>query len=139
MLGPPPEAAVEIVGHMPVLETERAPLQQIFLNLIGNALKHAHRPDPAVRITYRDAGSDHEFAITDNGPGIATAYQEKIWGIFQTLEARDQMEGTGIGLAVVKKIVEGRGEKVWVESEEGKGATFRFLWPKQEGASSSHA
>jgi signal transduction histidine kinase len=128
----PAEGAVRIRGTLPVIETERAPLEQVFLNLIGNALKHASRPDPRVDVSVKAAGRFHEFAIADNGPGIAPAYHEKIWGIFQTLEAKDQVEGAGIGLSVVKKITEGRGGRAWVESAEGSGATFRFLWPKTE-------
>jgi signal transduction histidine kinase len=68
--------------------------------------------------------------VSDNGPGIAPEYHERIWGIFQTLAPRDKVEGTGIGLSVVKKIVESRGGRVSLESEPGHGATFRFTWPK---------
>jgi signal transduction histidine kinase len=69
------------------------------------------------------------FAVSDDGPGIAPEYHERIFGIFQTLQPRDHVEGTGIGLSLVKKIVESRGGRVWVESAEGAGATFRFHWP----------
>jgi signal transduction histidine kinase len=68
--------------------------------------------------------------VTDNGPGIGPEYHERIWDIFQTLEARDKIEGTGIGLSVVKKIVETRGGSVSVDSAPDQGATFRFAWPK---------
>jgi signal transduction histidine kinase len=68
--------------------------------------------------------------VSDNGPGIAPQYHDRIFGIFQTLEARDKVEGTGIGLSVVKKLVESRGGRVWLESEAGQGATFRFTWPR---------
>jgi signal transduction histidine kinase len=70
-----------------------------------------------------------EFHVSDNGPGIAPAYHDKIWGIFQTLVSRDKVEGTGIGLSVVKKIVESRGGRVCVESAPNEGATFHFTWP----------
>jgi signal transduction histidine kinase len=106
------------------------PLQQIFLNLLGNALKHAMRPDALVRVRCSETGDGWEFSIADNGPGIAPEYHERIWGIFQTLKARDEVEGTGIGLSVVKKIVEARGGTVRVESAAGQGATFFFTWPK---------
>jgi signal transduction histidine kinase/DNA-binding response OmpR family regulator len=128
---------VEIGADMPVLVTERVPLQQVLLNLIGNALKHAKRDDAHVRVQARDDGDFCELAVQDNGPGIAREFHEKIWGIFQTLEPRDVVEGTGIGLSVVKKIVEGKGCRVWVESEPGRGATFRFTWPKVEKGGSS--
>ena len=132
LLSPPPETRVEIAPDMPVLVTERAPLQQTFLNLIGNALKHAGGTDPEVRISARDAGPFWEFSVSDNGAGIAPEYHDRIWGIFQTLKARDKVEGTGIGLSVVQKIVQSKGGRAWVESAVGAGATFRFTWPKLE-------
>ena len=76
-------------------------------------------------------GRFYRFTVSDDGPGIAPEYHERIFGIFQTLEARDKVEGTGIGLSLVKKIVEARGGRVWVESEEGEGASFHFLWPTE--------
>jgi PAS domain S-box-containing protein len=125
-----PHATFE-VGDLPRFETTALPLQQVFMNLIGNALKYAERPDPAVRISARDDGRFYEFSVSDNGPGIAPEYHGRIWGIFQTLEARDKVEGTGIGLSLVKKLVEANGGLAWVESAPGRGATFRFQWPKQ--------
>jgi signal transduction histidine kinase len=83
-----------------------------------------------IRIAWRDTGDAFEFTVSDNGPGIAPEYYERIWGIFQTLAARDQVEGTGIGLSVVKKAAETRGGSVAVESAPHRGATFRFTWPK---------
>jgi signal transduction histidine kinase len=117
---------------MPILEAERVPLQQVFMNLIGNALKYAraHRPDVVVAVAYKDQGDAFEFAIRDNGPGIPPEYHERIWGMFQTLAPRDSVEGSGIGLSIVKKIVETRGGHVSLESSPGQGATFRFAWPK---------
>ena len=69
--------------------------------------------------------------MSDNGPGIDPRYRERIWQIFQTLEARDKVEGTGIGLSVVRKIVETRGGATWLDSEVDKGTTFYFTWPRQ--------
>jgi signal transduction histidine kinase/FixJ family two-component response regulator len=128
----PADGTVRVGEDMPVVVTERVPLQQVFMNLIGNALKHAKRGDPSVQVDAREEGWWHQFSITDNGPGIAREFHDKIWAIFQTLEPRDVVEGTGIGLSVVKKIVEGKGGRVWVESVPGAGATFRFTWPKTE-------
>jgi PAS domain S-box-containing protein len=131
-LAPPAEVSILVPEHMPTIEAERVPLQQVFMNLIGNAVKYsrAARPDVMIRLEWRDAGGAFEFAVSDNGPGIAPEYHERIWGIFQTLAARDKVEGTGIGLSVVKKIVETRGGSVSVESAPEQGATFRFFWPK---------
>lgn len=132
LLAPPEGAIVRLGEGMPVLETERAPLQQVFMNLLGNAFKHARGADPRVEVTVEDAGPHFCFSVRDSGPGIAPEYHARIWGIFQTLEARDTLESTGIGLSVVQKIVEGKGGRAWVESAQGEGATFRFTWPKQE-------
>jgi signal transduction histidine kinase len=85
-------------------------------------------------VSSRDRGAFHEFTVRDNGPGIAPEHHERIWVLFQTLESRDQVEGSGIGLSVVKKLVEARGGRVWVESAEGRGATFGFTWPAQPQA-----
>jgi PAS domain S-box-containing protein len=133
MLGPRPPAAVVLGDVLPTLETERIALQQILMNLISNALKHARRPDVEVRVDARDTGEAWEFHVRDNGPGIAPEYHDRVWGIFQTLEARDKVENTGIGLAIVKKIIEGRGGRAWIESAGGEGASFFFTWPKREG------
>jgi PAS domain S-box-containing protein len=131
LLAPPAGAAIEVAPGMPAVLSERVPLQQAFLNLLSNALKHARRSDVRVQVGVRAAGDFWEFSVSDNGPGIPPEYHERIWGLFQTLQARDQVEGTGIGLSVVKKSVEARGGRAWVESVPGQGATFRFTWPKR--------
>jgi PAS domain S-box-containing protein len=132
LLAPGPGIEVEVEPEMPTLETERVQLQQVFMNLIGNAIKYtrAHREDVRVRVGWRAARDGCEFTVSDNGPGIDPAYHDRIWGIFQTLQARDKVEGTGIGLSVVKKIVESRGGDAWLESAAGSGATFHFTWPR---------
>ncbi|HEX6323319.1 MAG TPA: PAS domain S-box protein [Vicinamibacterales bacterium] len=134
LASPPEGAVIAVEGPMPVLRTERLPLQQVFLNLITNGLKYAGGAAARITITAAEAGGGafHEFVVADNGPGIAEDYHEKIWGIFQTLNPRDKVEGTGIGLALVRKIVENKGGRAWVESEPGAGARFHFTWPKNE-------
>jgi signal transduction histidine kinase len=133
LLSPPDSAKIEIAPGMPEITTERLPLEQVLMNLISNAIKHGHtdRPAVAIRVAARDVGEVIEFTVTDDGPGIAPEYHERVWEIFQTLASRDKVEGTGVGLALVKKIVERRGGRVSLESEPGRGATFRVLWPKQ--------
>ena len=129
-LAPPGEFTVEIAPNMPTFITEKLPLEQVFSNLIGNAIKHHPRLDGKVKISFQSKGSSYEFTIADDGKGIAPEYHDKIFGIFQTLEARDRNENTGIGLAIVKKIVENHGGKIKIESQEGKGASFSFTWNK---------
>jgi PAS domain S-box-containing protein len=133
LLAPPPQIAIQLPERSPVIEAERVLLEQVFMNLIGNAIKFTRgaRADPVIRIEWRDVGDGIEFTINDNGPGIAPQFHDRIWGMFQTLATRDKVEGTGIGLSVVKKIVESRGGKVSLDSAPGKGATFRFVWPKR--------
>jgi light-regulated signal transduction histidine kinase (bacteriophytochrome) len=105
-------------------------LQQIFLNLIHNAVKYNDKEDIQIDIGCEDAGANWKFFVRDNGPGIEPKYHDKIFVIFQTLNARDEVESRGVGLAIVKKIIEEEGGKIWVESEKGKGASFCFTWPK---------
>jgi signal transduction histidine kinase len=131
LLAPPENVKVVIKSVMPTLRTEKLRMQQVFLNLIGNAIKHNPRPDAVVEITSRDVGAFYSFGVRDNGPGIAPEYHEKIFVMFQTLQARDKVEGTGVGLSLVRKIVEHQGGQISVDSREGEGAMFRFTWPKE--------
>ncbi|MBV9388864.1 MAG: PAS domain S-box protein [Chroococcidiopsidaceae cyanobacterium CP_BM_ER_R8_30] len=130
-LGFPQTFTIEVEPLLPTLVTERLPLEQVFTNLISNAIKHHPRADGRVQISAREQGKFYEFTVADNGAGIAPQYHERVFGIFQTLEARDESENTGIGLAIVKKIVESQGGTIWIKSQEGEGATFYFTWPKQ--------
>ena len=129
----PPHATVEIQPGLPVLHTECAPLRQVFLNLIGNALKYGACQDAHVVIGSRPSGEFTEFFVQDNGPGIPPRLHERIWTLFATFtpaQAGDGIgSGTGIGLAVVRKLVDARGGRTWVDSDAGDGAAFRFLWP----------
>lgn len=127
LLAPPPNFIVE-VALMPTIQTRRLPLSQVFSNLISNAIKHCDRLDARVQITVDVQDHLCEFTVSDNGHGIALEHQNKIFTIFQTLDARDKTENTGIGLSIVKKLVELEGGKVWVESELGQGAKFIFTW-----------
>jgi signal transduction histidine kinase len=112
-----------------VILAEVTPLQQVFQNLIGNAIKHGG-DGVQIDIEARDAGAFWEFSVTDDGPGVPREYHERIWGIFQTLEPRDRVEGTGIGLSLVKKLVEAQGGQVGITSSAGTGARFWFTWRK---------
>jgi signal transduction histidine kinase len=115
---------------MPALRSTRVPLEQVFMNLISNALKHNKHPEPRIEIGAEPVEGGWEFFVRDDGPGIPPRFHAQIWGLFQTLKSRDATESTGIGLAVVRRIVEAHGGRAWVESEEGRGATFRFTWPR---------
>jgi signal transduction histidine kinase len=129
MIQPPEGAIIQIAPGMPPARVQRQLLEQVFANLIGNALKYARRADPRIDVGVSEAGGLFEFWVTDNGPGIAPQYHDRIWSLFQRLESQDEIEGTGVGLALVKKIVESQGGRARVESQVGRGATFRFTWP----------
>ena len=130
MLVPPSGIMVTVDGPLPVVLAERTRLQQLFQNLIGNAIKHLDKPQGEVHVACTDAGNRWKFSVTDNGPGIEPRHHERIFQLFQTLTPRDRKESTGVGLALVKKIVEMYGGRVWVESTPGKGSTFYFTLPK---------
>ncbi len=107
-------------------------MKQLFHNLISNALKYSREGIPAqIVVSGQHTDTHWQFTITDNGIGIAKEYFEKIFIIFQRLHHKDAYSGTGIGLAICKKIIEAYGGKIRVESEEGKGSVFSFTIPKQ--------
>ncbi|HAT6830697.1 TPA: PAS domain S-box protein [Legionella pneumophila subsp. pneumophila] len=122
--------AIIIHGSMPQLPTAKLLLSQVFSNLIANSMKHHHCKTGTIEIGVLDKGTFYEFFVADDGPGIEPVYFEKIFRIFQTLKSKDEAETTGIGLTIVKKIVESQNGKIEVDSELGKGARFSFTWPK---------
>lgn len=132
LLAPPASARLVIDGALPQLRASRVQLQQVLLNLIGNALKYNAERALTVTVSARRNGRRWELAVADDGVGIAPEFADKIWGLFQTLERRDKVESTGIGLSVVRKIVEQHGGKAWVEPRPGGGAVFWFTWPEAE-------
>ncbi len=123
---------IMIAPDMPKFQAKRSPLSQVFSNLINNAIKHHHRSDGSVEVGVKDLGALYQFTVKDDGPGIAAAFHEKVFTIFQTLRSRDDLESTGIGLSLVKKTVlaEGGEIKIFSKGEPGEGATFQFTWPK---------
>jgi signal transduction histidine kinase len=125
-----PGLQLEFQNNLPTIFTERLPLQQVLSNLIGNAIKYHDKPDGSIQVTFKNRSAYYEFFVADNGPGISKNYHDKIFMIFQTLQERDSFESTGVGLAIVKKILDDRKQTIQVTSETGKGAIFAFTWPK---------
>jgi signal transduction histidine kinase len=131
-LSPPDGFIIDVAANMPTLYTDRLHLYQVFSNLIGNSIKHGKGEQGHVGVTVHDQGEYYEFTVTDDGPGIAPEYHDKVFMVFQTLAVNDYGSNTGIGLALVKKIVQEHGGSITLESEKGNGATFRFSWPRHE-------
>ena len=128
-LAPPDTINIHIISILPIINTERAKLSQVFMNLIGNAIKYHDKKDGYINIGHKITGDYHQFYIEDNGCGIEQKFHEKIFEIFQTLHSRDTIESSGIGLAIVKKIIESKGGKIWLTSQPHEGTTFYFTWP----------
>jgi signal transduction histidine kinase len=127
----PPNCSIAIHGKLPVLFGDKIKFQQIFANLIGNAIKYNDKQEINIQISAEEKEHDWLIVVKDNGPGIDSRFYEKIFVIFQTLNPRDTVESTGVGLAIVKKIIEEEGGEIWVESELKKGSEFKFTWPKE--------
>ena len=127
---PAADFSVSVDPKLAQVELPRMPLQQILLNLISNAIKHHHRDSGHIQVTVKDQGEYYAFAVTDDGPGIAERFHAQIFNAFQTLKPRDQVEGSGMGLAFVRKYVETYGGTVTLQSKEGEGSTFGFTFPK---------
>jgi len=130
MVAPPESIAVTVENHLPVVECVKTCIIQVFENLLSNAVKYMDKPDGRIRIGCIEENSFWKFSVADNGPGIEEKHFARIFRIFQTLSPRDEFESTGIGLTMIKKIVELYNGKIWVESKLGEGSTFFFTLPK---------
>lgn len=129
MLAPPPGFVIGSEGEMPLLRCHSLPIRVVLENLIDNAVKHHDRPEGRIMVAMRQAGGVAEFRVSDDGPGIAPRFHDRIFVIFQTLASRDDVESSGIGLAMVKKKVLAHGGQIRVESAPpARGTTFVFTW-----------
>jgi light-regulated signal transduction histidine kinase (bacteriophytochrome) len=119
------------VAPLPLLKAHRSPIQQVFRNIIGNALKYgSDSRSVVIDIKFEDLHDHWQFSVADNGIGIDKEYFDRIFIIFQRLHNKNEYSGTGIGLAITKKIIENFGGSIWVESEVDKGSTFYFTFAK---------
>lgn len=127
--------ATVTAGPLPAVMAAESELTRVFQNLIGNAIKFRGARAPEIRVEAQRQGAESLFSVRDNGIGIAPEYAERVFAIFQRLHSREEYAGTGIGLAVCRKIVERHGGRIWLESSPGDGTTFWFtlVTPESEG------
>ncbi|HEY0891410.1 MAG TPA: ATP-binding protein, partial [Cellvibrio sp.] len=129
---------LELGENLPIFESLSTPFEQILRNLFSNAIKHHDLESGVIRVEGRRLNNDfYEISVSDDGPGIPAKFQERVFGMFQTLKPRDELEGSGMGLALIKKIVETYGGKISVHSE-GRGCRFTFTWPQTIKRKSDH-
>ncbi|HZP69533.1 MAG TPA: ATP-binding protein [Pseudolabrys sp.] len=132
LLSPQKQFTVEVDPAMAGVRVARMPLQQILMNLVGNAIKHHDKSTGRIEVSATDEGAFYRFAVKDDGPGIAPEFHEQIFKMFQTLRPRDQVEGSGMGLAMVRKNIETFGGTLNLQSSPGDGSIFSFTWPKRQ-------
>ena len=117
-------------GEFPKLVTQRVPLSIVFRNLIGNAVKYRLKDDGTITITAgKNSSGEQQFIVSDDGRGIAPKFHQYVFGMFSKLNSADEIESSGMGLAMIKKLIDARGGIIELESAEGEGATFTFTWP----------
>ncbi|RNI28043.1 HAMP domain-containing protein [Rufibacter immobilis] len=136
-LAPPASFTVKASTELPVITAERTLFYQVLSNLLSNAFKYHHTQQGNIEIRAKELPSHYLFEVQDDGPGIPKEYQQKVFTIFQTMEARDVKESTGVGLSIVKKIVEEKGGQIWIDSDGSSGTTFLFTWPKSHALTST--
>ncbi len=131
LLAPPDTMTLTADASLPELQAHHAPLEQVLRNLINNAIKHHPTRQGQVRVYAQDKGDEVLFAVEDDGAGIPEEFSEKVFQMFQTLKPRDEIEGSGMGLAIVKRIVEWQGGRIWFHGGPGgRGTVFKFTWKK---------
>ena len=133
LINPPATISISVEGQLPKFPTYPAPLEQVFRNLISNAVKHHPGPEGRIAVSCEDDGDRYVFTVADDGEGIPTEYADRVFEMFQTLKPRDQVEGSGMGLAIVNRIVQWQGGRVWFEpAPAGRGTVFKFQWKKHQ-------
>jgi len=131
LLYPPPRISISIKDSLPVINTAKIKLLQVFQNLLSNAIKYNDKPKGIIEVGYEDMGDYYQFYVKDNGPGIPAEDQERIFRLFETTANKSGKDSsTGIGLGVLQRIVTEQGGKIWVVSQQGTGSCFYFLWRK---------
>jgi len=138
-LAPPANIHISIENKLPVITSERTRIQQVFQNLLSNAVRFMNKPQGNIKVGCVEENGFWKFSVSDNGPGIDQQHFERIFKLFQTLQAKDQLETTGVGLTITKKIVETFGGKIWLSSQKDQGTTFFFTLPTTSSAPGENA
>ena len=131
LLAPPDNVKIIVEDKLPEYTADRTRLTQLFENLLSNSIKHLDKPKGLIKVGCKSKAKEWQFSISDNGPGIEEKYFEKIFQIFQTLKSDPTGKSTGVGLTIVKRIIDLYGGKIWLKSEPAKGTTFYFVLPKK--------
>ena len=129
LLGAPSHFQLRCHDDFPTFTTFQVPLEQVLRNLIGNAIKHNNQQNGLIQVSVKEEADRYQFTVADNGPGIPLEHQQRVFGMYQTLRPRDEVEGSGMGLALVKKIVELYGGTVLLQSDGENGTQITFSWP----------
>lgn len=138
LLAPPAGMSFRVARELPVLHGNRAALEQVLRNLVNNAIKHHPTGQGCIKVSGQLRDGEALFAVEDDGAGIPAEYAEKVFQMFQTLRPRDEVEGSGMGLAIVKRIVEGQGGRIWFHpAPGGQGTVFKFTWKQLAAAPSA--
>lgn len=132
MLSSPDDFTIDIDPALVRIRVYQLPLQQVMVNLIENAIKHHHGSAGKITVLGWEEKKHYRFSVSDDGPGIPEEYHDKIFETFSTLKSRDEVEGSGLGLSLVKRIVERQGGHVMVKKAPEGGALFEFTWPKKQ-------
>lgn len=127
---PPDDITLICQAPMPVIDTVISPFETIIRNLIGNAIKHSNRSNGVITVSAQELPRHYQFSVKDNGPGIPVRYHEQIFELFKTLQPRDEVEGSGMGLSIIKKLLDYHNGSITVESDGENGTCFTFTWPK---------
>lgn len=131
LLFPPPHINIQVQENMPVVKARKQKLQQVFQNLLSNAIKYNDKPQGIVEVSFIEKEECYVFSVKDNGPGISQEDQLKVFKLFHVAENKSTSESsTGVGLNIIKLLVEEQGGKIWVDSKPGEGSTFHFEWRK---------
>ena len=126
----PDNFSLRTSSELQIIHSPKTALEQVLANLLSNAVKHHDKKQGEIELTLEDEAAYYKFTVSDDGPGIPEEFHERVFQMFQTLQSRDKIDGSGLGMSIIKKLVEWQGGKVWIKVKEGRGTSICVLWPK---------